>query len=557
MKNFIFMIIFGTLFSLNAQQKDSPKLVVGIVVDQMSYEYLYRFYDKFGEEGFKLLMNQGTNCRNMHYNYVPTFTGPGHASIYTGTTPSNHGIVANDWYRRSTGKIENCVADSTVHTIGSNTDRGVFSPFNLKANTITDQLKLTYADSKVISVSIKERGSILPGGHLSDGSYWFDYETGNFITSSFFKEKLPDWIVDFNAKRYPDESLKKIWNTYYPIEQYTASGPDDSPYEYPIGNTTKPVFPYDLTKIIIDRDQFKTEAEYLYNKYLIFTTSPFANTHLTNLAMTAIEGEDLGKDNQTDMLTISFSSTDIVGHYFGPYAVELQDMYIRLDMEIARLIKYLNKTVGENEFTIFLTADHGIVPVPQFMLDHNLPGGYLFTDGPEAELRKSVANKFGTDVISELNNNNIYLNRPEIARLGLNLSEVADFVSDEVRQWDHMKRVYTEDELYIAASDDEWMDMVRRGHFNVESGDLIFILQPGYLPKSKDIKEARMGTTHGSQFNYDTQVPLLWYGKNIPAQEIHRHLNITDISATLTQILYLQSPNALTGKPILEILDKK
>ncbi|MBC8756555.1 alkaline phosphatase family protein [Kordia sp. YSTF-M3] len=557
MKHFLFSIIFGVVFSLNAQQKESPKLVVGIVVDQMSYEYLYRFYDKFGDDGFKLMMNKGTNCRNMHYNYVPTFTGPGHASIYTGTTPSNHGIVANDWYRRSSGEIENCVADSTVHSIGSSTKNGIYSPFNLKANTITDQLKLTYSTSKVISISIKERGSILPGGHLSDGSYWLDYETGNFITSSFFKEKLPNWLVEFNAMNYPDESLKKTWDTYYPIEQYTASGPDNSPYEYPIGNTTKPVFPYDLTKIIIDRDQFKTEAEYLEAKHLIFTTSPFANTHLVNLAMKAIESEGMGKDNQTDMLCMSFSSTDIVGHYFGPYAVELQDMYIRLDLEIARLIKYLNETVGEDEFTIFLTADHAVVPVPQFMLDHKLPGGYLFTDEPEAELRKTLVYKYGADVMSEIDNNNIYLNRPEISKLGLNLSEVAAFVSDEVKQWDHIKRVYTEDELYIGGSDDEWMDMVRRGHYNVESGDLIYVLQPGYLPKSVDIKEARMGTSHGSQFNYDTQVPMLWYGKNIPSQEIHRSMNITDISATLTQLLYLQSPNALTGKPILEILDKK
>lgn len=545
MKHILFILFSGVILSLSAQQKDSPKLVVGIVVDQMSYEYLYRFYNKFGDEGFKLMMKEGTNARNMHYNYVPTFTGPGHASIYTGSTPSNHGIVANDWYRRSTGKTENCVADPTVHTIGSTSKNGDFSPFNLKANTITDQLKLTYSASKVISISIKNRGAILPGGHLSDGSYWFDYETGNFITSSFYKEKLPDWIVDFNALRFPDESLKKTWTTYYPIEEYTESGPDDSPYEYPIGNTKKPVFPYDLTKIILD------------DPYLIFTTSPFANTHLVNLAMKAIESEGMGQDNQTDILAMSFSSTDIVGHYFGPYSVELEDMYIRLDLEIARLIKYLKKTVGEDEFTIFLTADHAIVPVPQYMLDHKLPGGYLFTDEPMAELRKSVEKKYGVDVISKLNNNNIYLDRPTIAKRDLDLSEISAFVANQIKKWDHVKRVYTEDELTISGSDDQWMDMVRRGHYNVESGDVIFILQPGYLTKSVDIKEARMGTSHGSQFNYDTQVPMLWYGKNIPAQEIHRKLNITDISATLTQLLYLQSPNALTGKPILEILDKK
>ena len=544
MKNLLVIAFCAIGLLTNAQQKESPKLVVGIVVDQMCYEYLYRFYNKFGDEGFKLLMNEGTNCRNMHYNYVPTFTGPGHASIYTGSTPSNHGIVANDWYRRNSGKSENCVADSTVHTIGSSSDNGKFSPFNLKANTITDQLKLTYKDAKVLSLSIKERGAILPGGHLSDGTYWFDYASGGFITSSFFQEKLPQWVIDFNALRYPDKSLKKTWDTYYPIEEYTESGPDDSPYEYPIGNTTKPVFPYNLTEIIDD------------DPYLIFTTSPFANTHLTNFAMKAIESEKMGKDDQTDVLCMSFSSTDIVGHYFGPYAVELEDMYIRLDLEIARLIKYLKSNIGEDEFTLFLTADHAVVPVPQFMLDHQLPGGYFFTNEPLSKLRESVVANFGVDVISSLNNNNIYLDRELMSKHGLNRSEVTNFVAEEVRQWERVRHVYTEDQLYTSASDDEWMDMVRRGHFNVESGDLIFILQPGYLSKSEDVHEAHIGTSHGSQFNYDTHVPMLWYGKHIPKQEVHRHLNITDISATLTQLLYLQSPNALTGNPITEILGK-
>ncbi len=251
-------------------------MVVGIVVDQMSYEYLYRFYDKFGDDGFKLMMNKGTNARNMHYNYVPTFTGPGHASIYTGSTPSNHGIVANDWFRRKTKTVENCVADATVQTIGSTSKNGLFSPFNLKANTITDQLKLTYKNAKVISLSIKNRGSILPGGHLSDGSYWFDYEAGDFITSSFFKKELPNCLKEFNALNYPEESLKKTWKTLYPIEKYTESGPDDTPYEELMGSSTKPVFPYNLTEIIKDRSQFDSESDYLEEKHSIFTSSPFA-----------------------------------------------------------------------------------------------------------------------------------------------------------------------------------------------------------------------------------------------------------------------------------------
>jgi len=547
MKHILLIIIYGAVLSLNAQQKKSPKLVVGIVVDQMSYDYLYRFYDKFGDEGFKLMMNEGTNCRNMHYNYVPTYTGPGHASIYTGSTPSNHGIIANDWYHRGIDKVLNCVYDSTAITVGSASDNGTYSPLNLKANTITDQLKLTHLDSKVISLSIKNRGAILPGGHLSDGSYWFDYKSGSFITSSFFKDELPNWVRKFNSTQFPNESLKKTWETLYPIEQYTESGPDNSPYEELLGKSTKPIFPYNLGEIMPDE-----------NPYSVFTSSPFANTYLVNFAIQAIKSEKMGTDGQTDMLCMSFSSTDIVGHAFGPYSVEIEDMYLRLDLEIARLIKYLKKTVGENEFTIFLTADHAVVPVPQFMIDNKLPGGYTFMLDDYDKLKTDVSEKFGAELLLKFNNNSIYIDHEKTEVLGIDIKDVSDFVASKVQKWDHVKRAYTAYQLYAAASDDEWMDMVRRGYHVAESGDVLIIMQPGYLIKrEEDNPDARKGTEHGSVFNYDTHVPLLWYGKNIPAQEIHRNLNITDISATLTQLLYIQSPNALTGKPILEILDKK
>ncbi len=256
------------------------------------------------------------------------------------------------------------------------------------------------------------------------------------------------------------------------------------------------------------------------------------------------------------MLCMSFSSTDIVGHAFGPYSVELEDMYLRLDKEIARLIKYLEKTVGKNEFTMFLTADHAILPVPQFLIDNKLPGGYTFVKDVYYELQANVAKKFGAELVIKFNNNSIYIDHDKANELEISLKEVNAYVSSEVQKWDHVKRAYTHEELYDGRSDDEWMDMVRRGYYPPESGDVLMILHPGYLVKLEDEPDARKGTGHGAVFNYDTHVPLLWYGKNIPAQEIHRSLNITDITATLTQLLYIQTPNAVTGKPILEILEK-
>ena len=542
---FILVVLPFLRSSIHAQQNCSPKLVVGIVVDQMCYEYLYRYQSKFSENGFLKLMNDGTNCRNAQYNYVPTFTGPGHASIYTGTTPNNHGIVANDWFDRNTGEIVNCVDDSTVYGVGTNSVEGECSPYYLKANTITDQLKLTYPTAKVISMSIKDRGAILPGGHMSDGSYWFDYSTGSFVTSSYYKKELPHWVSNFNGKKYPDQYLTQTWDTYKPIADYKESGPDNSPYEeVPTGKTT-PTFPYNLKEMSGGKAN-----------YGLFTATPFANTYLTDFALESIYNEMLGQDGQTDFLTISYSTPDIIGHAFGPQSVEMEDVYIRLDLELARLIKQLEEKVGKDQFVLFLTADHAVVPVPQYLMDHKLPGGYMFKDNNLLALESEVKATYGADVILTITNNNVYLDKETIDLMNINKAELEIFIAERIALWEGVKCVFTSKELQNSTADNGWRDMIRMGYVPQESGDLIYMLEPGFLPKSADSESTRKGTSHGSAFGYDTHVPLLWYGKNIKHQEIFRKVNITDITATLTHILYVQKPNATTGEPILELLGK-
>lgn len=538
-------LILGVVPNFSAQQEKSPKLIVGIVVDQMCYDYLYRYQSKFVDGGFKLLMDEGLNCRNTHYNYIPTYTGPGHASIYTGTTPSNHGIVANDWYDRSTNSSINCVDDSTVTSVGTSSKYGQYSPVNLKVNTISDQLKMTYPQAKVISMSIKNRGAILPGGHLSDGSYWFDYETGSFVTSSFFKETLPKWVDAFNRKEYVKEYLKLVWNPLYDLKTYVESGPDNSPYEHLLPGKNAPVFPYDL----------KAMSGGALNPDL-FVHTPYSNTYLTDFAIAAIDPESLGQDQQTDMLCISYSTPDIMGHAFGPYAVEIQDMYLRLDLEMKRLIEALNEKIGEGEYVLFLTADHAVVPVPQYLVDHQLPGGYFFLNERMDALRKSVEAHYGEDLILDQDNLNIYLDHAKMKSRKLSRHEVADFVAERVQEWEGVKRVFTAQQLYKSGIDDEWTEMVRKGYHHAESGDVLFILEAGYLPKGSDSEYARKGTSHGSAFNYDTHVPLIWYGKGIQKGEVFRNIEITDITATLTHLLNVQHPNAVTGKPIIEVLQK-
>jgi len=325
----IFLIFISISSFAQVKSKTSPKLVVGIVVDQMRNDYLQRYEKRFGEGGFAKLMNEGFYNRNLHYNYIPTYTGPGHASIYTGTTPAVHGIVANDWYQRSTETMVNCVEDSAFVGVGGSIEEGRVSPKRLLASTITDELKLNCKNScKVIGISLKDRGASLPAGHLADGAYWFDDKEGTFMTSSYYMETLPTWVSNFNNKKLPSLYSEKTWNTLYPIETYTASNPDDSKYEMIVKGKEKAVFPYDLK--VLKKN---------YNFGLIGYT-PFGNTLLTDLAIAAMEGENLGKDETTDFLAISYSSPDIAGHAFGPRSVEIEDMYLRLDQELARLIAY-------------------------------------------------------------------------------------------------------------------------------------------------------------------------------------------------------------------------
>lgn len=540
--SFSMLACFGFISNQSFSQKDAPKVVVGIVVDQMCYDYLYRFYPQFGADGFKRLMDKGAHFRNVTYNYVPTYTGPGHASIYTGSTPSNHGIVANDWYYRPFGKEVNCVGDTTVSTVGSSSAYGKCSPYFLRSNTITDQLKLTYPGSKVIGVSIKDRSAILPAGHLSDGSYWYDYGTGNFITSTFYRKTLPSWVNRFNELQLVSRYVNQPWNLLKDSACYTYIKQDNSPYEGLVGGKTSPVFPYDFSKA--------TAADQLN----LFTILPAANTFLTDFAIQALSNEQLGKHATTDFLAISYSTPDIAGHTFGPYSLEMEDMYFRLDRELARLFQALDKQVGKGNYVVFLTADHAVVPVPQFLKDHQLPGGYLFLKDKTDSLRVKCKTTFGKDYLKLIDNDNVYLTEDV---LGTELEiPVMAFFKQEISRWTEVKRVYTKDEL-LSKTNENWQQMVASGYDRERSGELIFILQPGFLPKTSDTPGAHKGTSHGSAFNYDTHVPVLFYGKGILPQEVFTPYEIVDIAATLVHILDVQRPNTAIGKPMLELFRKK
>lgn len=546
MKNItLLVLLFAYIFGIQAQTTKAPKIVVGVVIDQMCYDYLYRFQHLYTTGGFNRLLTKGTNCRNTQYNYVPTYTAPGHASIYTGTTPSNHGIVANDWYVRDAKKSVTSVSDERYKTVGSSTG-GQAAPMNLLTYTITDQLKLASPKSKVISLSIKDRSAILPGGHLSDGSYWYDYTSGDFVTSSFYKEKLPDWVARFNAKFDPTKDLRP-WRLLLPESTYQLE--DQSPYEVVLTGKSSATFPYDFPSMIAAGASANT----------LFTISPQANEVLTDFALSALEQEDLGQDQFTDFLCISYSTPDIAGHAFGPYSRELEDMYARLDRELQRLFASLETRYGKEGFILFLTADHAVVPVPEMLVKMKMPGGYFFMQERLQVLRDDFIMRYNADLLEYETNQNIYLDLHKIDSLKLDIDEVAAYAASELRKWPEVKTVLTREQLRAgSAATDYWGELLRNGYDPQRSGEVIFLLQPGYLSKDHDEPKAHQGTSHGSAFNYDTHVPLLWYGKGIPpGLAIYEPIQITAISATLVHLLNLQRPGSMTGSPIIPLLPGK
>ncbi len=534
-------LIISSLVGFSQKQKEKknekPKLVIGIVVDQMRYDYLTRYWDKYGEGGFKKLINGGFNCKNTNYNYMPTYTGPGHASIYTGTTPENHGIIANNWYNKVLNRGTYCTGDSNVNTIGSESLNGKMSPKNLLSTTITDELKLaTNNRGKVIGMSIKDRGAILPAGHKADAAYWFDGgDVGKWISSTFYMEDLPSWVQKINEKNNPDKYLQTTWETLYPIETYTESIADDNKYEGTFNGEKAPVFPHDLPAL---RDSN-------YN-YSLIKSTPYGNTILKELALAAIKEEKLGQDEFADFLTVSFSSPDYIGHQYGPMSIEMEDTYLRLDKDIEEMMTYLENNFEKNEVLIFLTADHGAVNVPQYLIDNNMPAGYFELGDFKTGLNEFLKGKYKSDsIVANVSNYQVFLNHKYIAKVGLDVISIENDIARFGLSQSGVSKVVTASGLRSTEFSDGILANAQRGFHQVRSGDVLFVLESGWIPAGYST-----GTTHGSPYSYDTHVPLLWYGSGVKKGESDKYIVIPDIAATVAAILEIQTPSACTGVPI-------
>jgi predicted AlkP superfamily pyrophosphatase or phosphodiesterase len=557
-KYLLFVLFAFTVCSLSAQTKKKkvvviadnfgrvvvdntlprPKLVVGIVVDQMRWDYLYRYYDRYQSNGFKRLLNEGFSCDNTQVDYIPTFTGPGHTCIYTGSVPSIHGIAGNDFIIQATGKSMYCTQDTTVKTVGSTSVAGEMSPRNLLATTVTDELKLaTNFRSKVIGIALKDRGGILPAGHAANAAYWFDDKTGNWITSTYYMTDLPQWVKDVNDQKLAETYLKLDWNTLYPINTYLQSSPDNSDrYEGKFKGTDAPTLPV------------KTSALYKGNLGLIRST-PYGNTLTLDFAVSAINAEQMGQHPVTDFLAVSLSSTDYIGHQFGINAVEIEDTYLRLDRDLANFFTYLDAKVGKGNYTVFLTADHGAAHNPAFLTDHNIPAGQWNERAALSGLNKSLEETYKVKgLVIGLGNYQVNLNYAAIALNKLNADAIKYDCIKYLQQQPEIAYAVDMQQAQTASIPDELRERIINGYNAERSGVIQIILKPGWFSGY-----APTGTTHGTWNPYDSHIPLVFMGWGVKHGNTTRETHMTDIAATVAALLHIQAPNGSIGHPISEV----
>lgn len=529
---FLLAVWVSAFTTLHAQ----PKLIVGIVIDQMRYDYLTKYSGQYSTGGFRRFYKQGFVYQNHNYNYVPTVTGCGHASIYTGTTPAINGIIANEWYDKNQKREVYCAEDNSVQPVGTDSKDSKRSPALLLSTTIGDELRLyTSMRSKVIGICIKDRGAILPAGHRANAAYWYDPATGRFVTSSYYEPALPQWVQNFNDKKLAEKYLDQTWDLLRPAADYPET--DDLPYERPYKGLSRSVFPYDLRKLRTD------------NGLGLIASTPFGNTLLADFAIATIEGEQLGRNTVPDMLTVSFSSPDYLGHQFGPQSREIHDMYLRLDLELKRLFDYLDKTFGLNNVVVFLTADHGVADIPLYVQSNT---GYYSENKIKNQLNRTLQTRLGLDsLIENVSNLQVFLNHSLLRDKNLTVSQVVQICRDNLDSLQGISAVIGATELGSYPLPALEYELLRNGYNPQRSGDIMLIAQPGWIGDYA----AKGGTTHGSLYIYDTHVPMLWMGWHIPIGMSYQRTETPDIAVTLASLIGCIAPNGATGMPMVQMLE--
>lgn len=517
----------------NAAAIERPKLVVGIVVDQMRWDYLYRYQKRYTDGGFKRLLGEGFSCDNTMIPYVPSVTAIGHTCIYTGSVPSIHGIAGNNFVKD--GKKVYCTDDDSVKPVGTTSVAALMSPRNLWVSTIGDEMKIaSNGRAKVVGVALKDRASILPAGHNPNGAFWFDDQTGCFITSSYYMDHLPKWVEAFNDKRLPEQYLSQKWNTLYPKNTYTESTTDENEYENGIREGVKATLPLNLPE--------------LYKKYGygIIRNTPFGNSLTLDMAKAAIDGEQLGADDETDLLTVSCSSTDYIGHQVGTHAIETEDTYLRLDKAIADFLAYLDSKVGKGNYLVFLSADHGAMNNAAFLQDRRIPAGSWDASATAKKLNHVLAKEYpeAGDIVKTVMNYQVFFNRDVIKSKQLDFDNIKQTVVNVLKEDPSVLYACDMAKASTESIPEEVKFRIINGYNRERSGDVVIILKPNFYA------HGMKGTDHGAWNSYDTHIPLVFMGWGIKHGATTKQTFMTDIAPTIAAMLHVQAPNGCVGKAI-------
>jgi predicted AlkP superfamily pyrophosphatase or phosphodiesterase len=540
------ILLISALIKLSGQgaylPPDKPRLVIGIVVEQLKYDQLEKFRDRLGENGIKRLINEGTYFKNASFEYMLTQSAPGHATISTGAEPSFHGITSDSWYVPLKNELIDCTKDVEVDPVGGSYESGLHSPLNLQASTFSDELEMaTNKRAKVFGIGIRENSAILSAGHAADGAYWFDNTTGTWMSSTYYINSMPIWVNDFNAMKFSDSYLNGVWNLFKSPQEYSDCVADSNSFETGFNGIN--YFPYDLKKI---RAKGGSNSK---NDFSLLRETPFGNSLTTNFALRLIEKEKLGKDDITDYLTICYASTDYIGHRFGPSSVEMGDAILRLDDDIKNLLTFLNDSIGKKNVLVYFTAAHGVSEIPTVLENNRIPAGY-FKQNQALQLLRSYLNAvYGEgNWVKGYSERQVFLNRTLIEDARLSLDEVQKKVARFLVQFTGVAAAYP----YSAfEANDFGNGNLKRiiNNFNPQrSGDVIVTLNPGWVEKEDDYV-----TNHNSPYEYDSHVPLIWYGWTVNRSTVTRQVNMTDIAATLSSLCKIPYPNACTGEPLVEL----
>ena len=496
-----------------------PTLILAIIVDQFRYDYTTRFASRY-TGGLHQMLTQGAVYLDAQQDHFPTVTAAGHSAFLTGSVPATSGIIGNEWYDRSQGRLITSVEDRATTLLGARAGAEGSSPHNLLVSTLGDEIKIADGGaSKVIGISMKDRAAILPSGHMADAAYWIDSATGNVVSSTFYFPALPNWVQQFNAGKPAQSALGKTW--------------------YPVGAEGREGKAFLTLSSTPDKNYFAT-----------WETTPYANDMVESLAELAISNEQLGRHPGTDVLAVSFSANDHLGHAVGPDAPEVEDMCVRTDAVLGRLLAAAEKAAGGREhLLVVFSSDHGVAPKPEVMQARHFAVGRASKPEFLKTVNDALDVRFGKGAwITNTQEIGIYLNYALIDQKKLALAEVEDVAARAALSLPYIARVYTREQLLgHAAMRDTIDDFVARGFYADRSPDVIAIQKPYWLFGAE-------GSSHGTPYNYDSHVPLIFWGAGVQPGVYAETVGISDVAPTLAALLRIGTPTGSIGRILPEIL---